>query len=47
MLIYLILLVVPLCGVIGFVVAIAKDHHSSHGRHLHGGHFQPDLTLQW
>jgi len=40
MLIYLILFfLVPLCGVIGFLVAIVKDHHSSHGRHLHGGHF--------
>jgi hypothetical protein len=40
MLIYLILfLLVPLCGLIGFVVAIVKDHYSSHGRHLHGDHF--------
>jgi hypothetical protein len=40
MLIYLILFfLVPLCGVIGFIVAIVQDHNLTHGSHLHGGHF--------
>jgi hypothetical protein len=30
---------IPLCGVIVSIVAVVKDQHSSHGRHLHGGHF--------
>jgi len=39
MLIDLILLfLIPLCGVIGFIVTIAKDHQSSHNLPLHGGH---------
>ena len=37
--IYLILFfLIPLCGVIGAILAIVKDQRSSHDRHLHGGH---------